>query len=76
MTNMQILQDQIVRTMDDSDTSTHLLPATLSFCVVGVKLSISSCDMKFDPPPNMISLHETYRSVYQRIACVMTQSSS
>ena len=69
---IQILHDQIVITSDDSETSTHLLPATLSLCVCGVKLSMSSCVMKFEPPPNMILLRDTYSIVYHKMVWAIT----
>jgi hypothetical protein len=73
---MQALQVHTVNTITASDTNTHLLPLILSASVAGVNAAISAGVMKFDPPPNMILLIETTRSVYHGMTVTITQSSA
>jgi len=75
ISSMQTLQVHTERTITSSDSSTHLLPVILACRVSGVNSAISSAVMKFDPPPNIILLMETTRSVYHGMTLIITQSS-
>src|SRR5690349_11189840 len=63
-TSTQIFVLRIARSMECSDTKTHLLPAVLLALISGVNAAISSSSIKFEPLPNLIWLKATHKMVY------------